>query len=82
MTHGVIPPHVKTGIQVLEEDSWSQLRGCKLGVVTNATGVFPDMRHLVSLSDCERLGPVRNMGVIMKASGGFQAGQDSSMHFL
>ncbi|GBG63806.1 hypothetical protein CBR_g39590 [Chara braunii] len=45
---GVRTP-VKTGIEVISEDGFRLLQGGKVGIIANATSVFPDMRHLVDV---------------------------------
>lgn len=38
---------VITGAQLQADDDWSALRGTKLGVITNPTGVLHDLTHIV-----------------------------------
>lgn len=40
---------VKTGIEVLAEDDFAELAGQAVGVVSNPTGVLPDLSHEVDL---------------------------------
>jgi len=40
---------VKTGIEVLAEDDFAELAGQKVGVISNPTGVLPDLSHEVDL---------------------------------
>lgn len=40
---------VKTGIEVLSENNFLQLREGRVGVIANATSVLPDMTHLVDI---------------------------------
>ncbi|MCH7232695.1 DUF1343 domain-containing protein [Glycomyces sp. L485] len=40
---------VKTGIEVLAENGFAELAGQAVGVVSNPTGILPDLRHEVDL---------------------------------
>lgn len=40
---------VRTGLEVLVDDDWRALRGTKVGMVSNPTGVDSDYRHAVDL---------------------------------
>ncbi|RJL32750.1 exo-beta-N-acetylmuramidase NamZ family protein [Bailinhaonella thermotolerans] len=40
---------VQTGVQVLMADRYATLRGQKVGVITNPTGVLPDLSHEVDV---------------------------------
>jgi uncharacterized protein YbbC (DUF1343 family) len=40
---------VRTGIEVLAEDDFAELAGQKVGVISNPTGVLPDLTHEVDL---------------------------------
>jgi len=42
-------PHQKTmtGAEVLAKDSWRALAGQKVGVISNPTGILPDLTHIV-----------------------------------
>jgi len=41
------PRRVRVGIEKLARDRYRLLRGQKVGVITNPTGVLPDLRHEV-----------------------------------
>lgn len=41
--------HVRTGIERLIADRYAMLRGQRVGVLTNPTGVLPDLRHEVDV---------------------------------
>src|ERR671914_790070 len=36
-----------TGAEVLAADDWQALAGQKVGVISNPTGILPDLRHIV-----------------------------------
>ncbi|THV30863.1 exo-beta-N-acetylmuramidase NamZ domain-containing protein [Glycomyces paridis] len=40
---------VKTGVEVLAEDGFAELAGQRVGVISNPTGVLPDLTHEVDL---------------------------------
>ncbi|SDK83427.1 exo-beta-N-acetylmuramidase NamZ family protein [Nonomuraea jiangxiensis] len=40
---------LQTGIQVLMADDYELVRGQKVGIVTNPTGILPDLRHVVDV---------------------------------
>jgi uncharacterized protein YbbC (DUF1343 family) len=40
-------PGVTTGAEVLERSGWAALRGQRVGVLTNPTGIMDDLTHLV-----------------------------------
>jgi uncharacterized protein YbbC (DUF1343 family) len=42
-------PRVRTGIEMLMEDRYAPLRGQKVGIITNPTGILPDLRHEVDV---------------------------------
>lgn len=39
------PRDVRTGVETLAENGYEQLRGQRVGLISNPTGVFPDLRH-------------------------------------
>ena len=41
------PPQVQSGIEVLRDGGYEVLRGQRVGIITNPTGVLPDLRHEV-----------------------------------
>lgn len=49
--HAAVPPRARgavvTGAQIQADAGWSALRGTKLGVLTNPTGVLDDLTHIV-----------------------------------
>ena len=47
--HGAGHRHhqVRTGAQLCAEDRWSFLKGRRVGVITNPTGVLDDFSHIV-----------------------------------
>ncbi|MFB7916292.1 exo-beta-N-acetylmuramidase NamZ domain-containing protein [Streptomyces sp. NPDC056061] len=47
--HGNGRPRVRTGFDRLAEDGYRLLRGQKVGVVTNPTGITSDVRHIVDV---------------------------------
>ncbi|GAQ80336.1 hypothetical protein KFL_000520050 [Klebsormidium nitens] len=76
-----VPPRVRPGIEMMEENAWDQLRGHKVGVLTNASGVFPDLRHLV---DVLHEAPGVNLRAVFGPEHGFrgaaQAGASQSKY--
>ncbi|SDE13545.1 exo-beta-N-acetylmuramidase NamZ family protein [Glycomyces harbinensis] len=53
-TAAAVPAHaggrrVKTGIEVLADDDFAELAGQRVGVISNPTGVLPDLSHEVDL---------------------------------
>ena len=48
---GVVPPgrRVVTGVEALADSGWSDLAGQRVGVITNPTGILPDLRHEVDV---------------------------------
>jgi uncharacterized protein YbbC (DUF1343 family) len=42
-------PRVRTGIEVLMSSGYAAVRGERVGVITNPTGVLPDLRHEVDV---------------------------------
>ncbi|MGA8116274.1 MAG: DUF1343 domain-containing protein [Actinocatenispora sp.] len=59
--HGGHPGRVRTGLEVLIDDDWAALRGTKVGVVSNPTGVDSQYRHAVDLMVAD--GTVNVVGV-------------------
>lgn len=47
--HGSGPGGVQPGISVLVENDYAAVRGEKVGVITNPTGILPDLRHEVDV---------------------------------
>ncbi|SDM26843.1 Uncharacterized conserved protein YbbC, DUF1343 family [Nonomuraea maritima] len=43
------PGELRTGVQVLMDDDYRLVRGQKVGIVTNPTGILPDLRHVVDV---------------------------------
>eukprot|EP00897_Mesotaenium_endlicherianum_P003674 jgi/Mesen1/3334/ME000191S02470 len=43
------PARVVTGIEAMAADGFKLLQGRKVGIITNATGVLQDMRHIVDV---------------------------------
>ncbi|MFC7625328.1 exo-beta-N-acetylmuramidase NamZ domain-containing protein [Microlunatus sp. GCM10028923] len=43
------PGRVRTGLELLVQDRFRDLRGQRVGVITNPTGVLPDLRHGVDV---------------------------------
>ncbi|MET9085413.1 DUF1343 domain-containing protein [Streptomyces sp. NPDC004237] len=43
------PAHLRTGFDRLSADGYSLLGGQKTGIVTNPTGITPDVRHIVDV---------------------------------
>ncbi|MDA1359638.1 DUF1343 domain-containing protein [Glycomyces luteolus] len=53
-TAAAVPAHaggrrVRTGIEVLAEDGFAELAGQRVGIISNPTGVLPDLSHEVDL---------------------------------
>jgi uncharacterized protein YbbC (DUF1343 family) len=45
--HGVTHRKTMTGAEVLAADDWQALAGQKVGVISNPTGILPDLTHIV-----------------------------------
>lgn len=43
------PGRVRTGLELLVQDRFRELRGQRVGMITNPTGVLPDLRHGVDV---------------------------------
>ncbi len=46
---GQRPSKVRTGVEVLAGNDYDVLRGQRVGIITNPTGLLPDLRHEVDL---------------------------------
>ncbi|WP_169982360.1 MULTISPECIES: exo-beta-N-acetylmuramidase NamZ domain-containing protein [unclassified Microbispora] len=44
-----LPRNFQTGVQVLMAGDYTHVRGQKVGIVTNPTGILPDLRHEVDV---------------------------------
>jgi len=43
------PPRVRTGIEMLARDDYALVRGERVGLISNPTGIVPDLRHEVDV---------------------------------
>ncbi|KAK3278859.1 hypothetical protein CYMTET_13228 [Cymbomonas tetramitiformis] len=72
---------VCTGLQNLANEDWKLLRGFKIGLLTNATGVFSDLRHA---ADAMHMSPYVNLVALFGPEHGFrgvaQAGSSQDSH--
>jgi uncharacterized protein YbbC (DUF1343 family) len=49
LDHHPLPRNLQTGVQVLMADDYELVRGRKVGIVTNPTGILPDLGHEVDV---------------------------------
>lgn len=63
---------VKPGIQVLLEERLGMLRGKKVGIITNPTGVLPDLKHVV-----DALAAKTNLVAIFAPEHGFRGSEQA-----